>query len=81
MGRISSAEAMSFFGVDFGSSLIRISEKDSLIQVLRRNASGNIVNKSTNYKSVAYFNAAKPEASRFETTGKARMAIIQLMAG
>lgn len=80
LGKLTPSESQEFFGVDFGSSLIRISEKEGLIQILRKSNHGNIKSRECSYKSVAYFNALSPLDSRYETTGKPRKAILQLMA-
>lgn len=81
IGRISKADSIEYFGVDFGASVIRVSEKDGLIQILRKSPHGSIKCKDGIYRSVAFFNSLNPVKSRYETTGKPRQAILQLMAG
>lgn len=79
LGRLSKNESLMWFGVDFGRSFLRISEDTGLIQVLKKSKHGYIKNGAERFSCGAYFNSNTPHASRFETNGKARSAIIQLM--
>lgn len=79
-GKVSQADQLLFIGINLGASMLRISEEDQTILILKKCQHGSFELKDGKYKSIARINIAKPMLSTFDTAPKAvRSEIISFM--
>lgn len=80
-GRISTADQLLYIGLNLGSSMLRISEEDKTILVLKKCQHGSFKLKCGRYKAIARVDLRSPMQSRFDEAPKAvRAEIINYMS-
>lgn len=80
VGRVSANLQTEFFGVNFGSAIIKVSEQDQTISILKKSYHGQLVFRGIRYGVCGCYKINKPLASSYDCAPKlARSAIIQLI--
>ena len=80
IGKIPKSFQLEYLGTDFGSAVIKLTENQEVVQILKKSRYGSIINKGVRFEVVAKYRLDKPMLSSFDAAPPvARKAIIGLM--